>query len=219
MMNLFKRFKDLGIEGEQAKFYDKMTRDHRISEMKRQAKEVAMYIKEGDCILEIAPGAGYLSIELAKLGKYKITGMDISKDLVEICIRNAKEAGVKIDFIQGNVSNMPFNENAFNFIICVLAFKNFKEPLKSLQEMYRVLKPGGTALIIDLNKQATMKVTKKVAENMGLKGLKAYVAAAIQRSGAYSKKEFETFISETEFKDYEIKNNDIGFSVFLKKTL
>ncbi|HXD93190.1 MAG TPA: class I SAM-dependent methyltransferase [Bacteroidia bacterium] len=219
MMNLFKRFKDLGIEGEQAKFYDKMTRDHRISEMKRQAKEVAMYIKEGDCILEIAPGAGYLSIELAKLGKYKITGMDISKDLVEVCIRNAKEAGVKIDFIQGNVSNMPFNENAFNFIICVLAFKNFKEPLKSLQEMYRVLKPGGTALIIDLNKQATMKVTKKVAENMGLKGLKAYVAAAIQRSGAYSKKEFETFISETEFKDYEIKNNDIGFSVFLKKTL
>ena len=219
MMNLFKRFKDLGIEGEQAKFYDKMTRDHRISEMKRQAKEVAMYIKEGDCILEIAPGAGYLSIELAKLGKYKITGMDISKDLVEICIRNAKEAGVKIDFMQGNVSNMPFNENAFNFIICVLAFKNFKEPLKSLQEMYRVLKPGGTALIIDLNKQATMKVTKKVAENMGLKGLKAYVAAAIQRSGAYSKKEFETFISETEFKDYEIKNNDIGFSVFLKKTL
>jgi ubiquinone/menaquinone biosynthesis C-methylase UbiE len=218
MMNFFKRFKDLGIEGAQAKYYDKMTREHRISEMKRQAKEIAIYIKEGDYVLEIAPGAGYLSIELAKLGKYKIIGMDISKDLVEICTKNAKEAGVEIDFKQGNVSNIPFNENMFNLIICVLAFKNFKEPLKALNEMYRVLKPGGTALIMDLNKQATMKMTKKVAENMGLKGLKAYLAGAIQRSGAYSRKEFETFISETEFKDYEIRNSDMGFSIFLKKT-
>jgi ubiquinone/menaquinone biosynthesis C-methylase UbiE len=217
MMKFFKRFKDLGIEGAQAKYYDKMTREHRIGEMKEQAKEAAKYIKEGDSVLEIAPGAGYLSIELSKLGKYKITGMDISKDLVEICTRNAKEAGVKIDFQQGNVSNMPFNANTFNFIICFLEFKNFKEPLKALQEMHRVLKPGGTALIMDLNRQATMKVTKKVAENMGLKGLRAYIAGAIQRSGAYNRKEFETLISQTEFKDYEIRNSDIGFSIFLKK--
>jgi len=217
MMKFFKRFKDLGIEGAKAKYYDKMTREHRIAEMKEQAKEAAKYIKEGDSVLEIAPGAGYLSIELSKLGKYKITGMDISKDLVEICTKNAEEASVEIDFQQGNVSNMPFNANMFNFIICVLAFKNFKEPLKAIQEMYRVLKPGGTALVMDLNRQATMKVMKKVAENMGLKGLKAYMAGAIQRSGAYSRKEFETFIYQTEFKDYEIRKSDIGFSIFLKK--
>jgi len=216
-MRFFRRFKDLGIEGTQARYYDTMAREHRIAEMTEQAKELAKYIKEGDAVLEIAPGAGYLSIELSRLGKYKITGMDISKDLVEICINNAKEAGVKINFQQGNVSDMPFNAGTFNFIICVLAFKNFKGPLKGLQEMHRVLTPGGTALIIDLNRQATMKTTKKVAENMGLKGFKAYIAAALQRTGAYTRKEFETFISQTEFKDYEIRNSDIGFSIFLKK--
>jgi len=217
MMKFFKRFKDLGIEGEQAKYYDKLTREHRIEETKVQAKEAAKFIKEGDSVLEIAPGAGYLSIELSRLGKFSITGMDISKDLVEICNHNAKEAGVKIDFRQGNVSNMPFSANTFHFVICVLAFKNFKEPLKALQEMHRVLKPGGTALIMDLNKHATMKATKKIAENMGLKGLQAYIAGAIQRSGAYSKKEFENFIFHTEFKDYEIKTSDMGFSIVLKK--
>jgi len=217
MMKFFKRFKDLGIEGAQAAYYDKLTREHRIGEMKEQAKEAAKYISEGDAVLEIAPGAGYLSIELSKLGKYKITGMDISQDLVEICTRNAKEAGVKIDFLQGNVSGMPFNADTFNFIICVLAFKNFKDPLKALQEMHRVLKPGGTVLILDLNRQATMKATKKIAENMGLTGLKAYIAGAIQRSGAYSRTEFESFIRQTEFKDYEIRNSDIGFSLSLKK--
>ena len=105
----------------------------------------------------------------------------------------------------------------FNFIVCVLAFKNFKEPLKALEEMYRVLKPGGTALIMDLNRKASMKATKKVAENMGLKGITAYIAGAIQRSSAYSRNEFETFISQTGFRDHEIKDTDMGFSVYLTR--
>lgn len=83
--------------------------------------------------------------------------------------------------------------------------------------MHRVLKSGGTALIMDLNRQASMKVTKKVAENMGLKGLNAYIAGAIQRSGAYTRKDFETFISQTNFKDFEIRDSTMGFSIYLKK--
>ena len=216
-MKFFRRYQDLEIEGAKAKMYDEMTRQHRIAEMQEQANEVARHIQAGDSVLEIAPGAGYLSIELAKLGNYKITGMDISKDLVEIASSNAKEAGVDIDFRQGNVSNMPFHENEFNFIVCVLAFKNFKEPIKALAEMYRVLKPNGTALIMDLNRNASMKVTKKVAENMGLKGMMAYVAGAIQKQGAYTRKEFESFISQTRFKEFVIKDTDMGFSIYLNK--
>jgi len=217
MMRFFRRFKDLEIEGEKANYYDKISREHRIVEMKEQAKEITRHIKDGDTVLEVAPGAGYLSIELSKLGNYKITGMDISNDLIEICKRNAIEAGVQIDFQQGNVSNMLFQPNAFNFIICVLAFKNFKEPVKALQEIYRVLKPDGTALIMDLNRKASMRATKKVAESMGLKGTTAFIAGAIQRSGAYNRTEFISFISQTEFKDYEIRDSDMGFSIYLKK--
>ena len=217
MMRFFRRFKDLEIQGEKANYYDKISREHRIGEMKAQAKEISKNIKDGDTVLEIAPGAGYLSIELSKLGKYKITGMDISKDLIEICKRNAIGAGVLIDFQQGNVSNMPFQSNEFNFIISVLAFKNFKEPIKALEEIHRVLKPGGKALIMDLNRKASMKATKKVAESMGLKGTTAFIAGAIQRSGAYNRNEFKSFISQTEFKDYEIRDCDMGFSIYLKK--
>ena len=216
-MKFLKRFQDLGIEGEKAKYYDQLTREHRIGETREQAQEVAGYVRDGDSILEIAPGAGYLSIELSRLGKYRITGMDISKDLVEICKNNAKEAGVTIDFQQGNVSQMPFQAEMFSFIVCVLAFKNFKEPVKALEEMYRVLKPGGMALIMDLNRKASMKATKKVAENMGLKGLAAYIAGAIQRSGSYSRNEFDFLISQTKFNNYEIRGSDLGFSIYLSK--
>lgn len=217
MMKFFRRFQDLGIEGEKARHYDRLTRKHRIGEMREYAKEAAKHLRDGDSVLEIAPGAGYLSIELSRLGNYRLTGMDISKDLVEICNRNANEAGVEIDFREGNVSRMPFRANTFDFVICVLAFKNFKEPIKALGEMHRVLRQGGTALIIDLNRDATIKATKRVAENMGLKGIMAYVAAAIQRSGSYRKNEFVDFISRTEFRNHGIRESDTGFSIYLSK--
>lgn len=207
----------MGIEGQKAEYYDRITREHRIDELKEQAGEVAGHVKDGDSILEIAPGAGYLSIELAKLGRYRLTGIDISEDLVRICRRNANAAGVEIDFRQGNAAQLPFKADAFDFIVCVLAFKNFKEPVRALEEMHRVLRTGGTALIIDLNRKASLKATKRVAERMGLKGIEAYIAGAIQRSGSYTRNEFESFISRTKFKKHEIRNSDTGFSIYLSK--
>lgn len=217
MMKFFKRFQDLEITGEKAEYYARMTRDYCIDEIKEQAREINKHLSNGDVVLEIAPGAGFLSIELSKLGTYAITGMDISRDLVEICKRNAEEAGARIDFRQGNVSSMPFQSDMFNFAVCVLAFKNFKEPVRALEEMHRVLTPGGTALIVDLNREASLKATRQIAENMGLKGIAAYIAGAIQRSGAYSRREFESFISQTKFGNFEIRDHDAGFSIYLKK--
>ena len=217
MMKYFRRFQDLGLSGKQAKMYDKNMREHRMIEVKKEASEISHYIKEGDTVLEIAPGPGYLSIELSKLGKYNITGLDISEDILNIAKRNAMEAGVEINFQQGNASRMPFDDSIFNFIICILSFKNFKEPILTLNEMYRVLKPGGIALIKDLNKNAPAEVMKELVKNMGLTGINAFLASKIQSSGAYTKMEFEDFISLSKFKDYEIKESEIGFSIYLKK--
>jgi ubiquinone/menaquinone biosynthesis C-methylase UbiE len=136
-MKLQRHFKDLGRV---ARWYDNNTRKNRLEDMKVYAKEAAKYLHDGCSVLELAPGPGYLAIELAKLGKCnKIIGLDISKDFVEIARRNAKEAGVVevVEFWRGNVADIPFPDNAFDFIICTAAFKNFKEPFKALNQMYR----------------------------------------------------------------------------------
>lgn len=65
MMKLQRRFKDIAIEGMAARWYDNNTRKHRLAEMKGYAR-VAKHIQDGSCILEVAPGPGYLAIELAK---------------------------------------------------------------------------------------------------------------------------------------------------------
>src|SRR5208337_3796157 len=107
MMKFIRRFKDIGIEGITARWYDNHIRKYRMEEMRKHAKEITKHISKGCSVLEIAPGPGYLSIELAKLGKYNITGLDISKDFVEIAQKNAKEAGVEVKFQQGNAANIP----------------------------------------------------------------------------------------------------------------
>jgi ubiquinone/menaquinone biosynthesis C-methylase UbiE len=221
IMKQRRRSKDISIEGMTARWYDNNTRKHRLAEMKVYAKEVAKYIHDRYSVLEVAPGPGYLAIELAKLGNYKIIGLDISKDFIEIARRNAKEAGVEVEFRQGSVADIPFADNTFDFIICTAAFKNFKEPLKALNQMYRVLKPEGTILIIDMNRNASNQQIEDYTKFMGAKGIdKLFMKLIFRyflRNGAYTKGEFMNLISKTVFKEFDIKEEGIGFHIYLRK--
>ena len=150
-----KRKPYLGVqmEGPIASWYDRSTRG-RIPEFVRTAEDVAAWLPADSRVLEVAPGPGFLAIELAKLG-YSVTGIDISKSFVEIAGRNARDAGVAIDFRRGDVAKMPFADDSFDFVVCVAAFKNFPDPVAALDEVYRVLRPGASASIQDLRKEAT----------------------------------------------------------------
>jgi ubiquinone/menaquinone biosynthesis C-methylase UbiE len=221
IMKQRRRFKDIAIEGIAAQWYDNNTRKHRLAEMKTYAKEVAKQIQDGCSILEVASGPGYLAIELAKLGKFKIIGLDISKDFVEIARRNAKEAGAEVEFWQGSVADISFPDNMFDFIICTAAFKNFKEPFKALSQMYRVLRSGGAALIIDMNRNASNQQIEDYTKSMGEKGVdKLFMKLIFKyflRNGAYTKDEFTNLISKTAFKEYDIKEEGIGFYIYLRR--
>ena len=220
MMKFSRKFGELGMNGEKARQYDRYSREYRMDEIKRNALDVASHLKEGNAVLEIAPGPGYLSIELAKLGKYKIIGMDISKDCVEIARKNAKDDGVDVEFREGNVSAMPFQGGRFDFVVCTLAFKNFKEPLKALNEIHRVLKPGGTVLIMEMNRNAPKQAIDLYIKHMNLEGPNAFfmkIAFDINRNGSYTAKQYKAMISKTAFRNYEIKEAGIGVSVSLNK--
>ncbi|MDR3267349.1 MAG: class I SAM-dependent methyltransferase [Tannerella sp.] len=83
------------------RWYDKNTREKRIEEIREYANEVKKHLTDNAGVLEVAPGPGYFSIELAKMGNYKVTRMDISADFVEICKTNAKRENVSVNFLQG----------------------------------------------------------------------------------------------------------------------
>ena len=220
MIKFFRKFKDLGIDGKKAHKYDEFSRRYRMKELREYAGLVTRHVPEAGCVLEIASGPGHFSTNLAKLGNYKITGLDISHEFVKIARVNARQAGVEVDFQQGNASAISFPDKTFNFTFCSWSFKNFKEPLKVLNEMYRVLKPGATALIIDLNRDAPNLEWSRYASKSGIKGVAAFfmkTAFQIQRSGAYSKSEFSELIQKTSFERYDIQTVGINLYVYLFK--
>ena len=88
---------------------------------------------------------------------------------MEIAQRNAAQAGVNVEFRLGSASDMPFEDGQFDFLFCRAAFKNFAQPGRALQEMYRVLKPDGRALIVDLRRDAPLE---SVYEEVGADGLR-----------------------------------------------
>jgi ubiquinone/menaquinone biosynthesis C-methylase UbiE len=212
--------RDEVIEGKNAYMYAKLTRSD-MEAYKQAARHISENISENDKVLEVAPGPGYTILELAKLGKYSITGMDLSFAFVEIGEQNAREAGAEIKFCQGNVSDMPFENEQFDFIFNRAAFKNFLDPVGALNEMYRVLKPDGKVLIEDLNPKAGFRTISDYVDNMHLNMFNSVVTKGIflfgLRRTAHSKEEFEAFIVQTKFKDHKILVNDLGFEVWLYK--
>jgi ubiquinone/menaquinone biosynthesis C-methylase UbiE len=214
-----KVYKGVAMEGVIAKQYNRIQK-HMIEEYKSWAKLVSDKITIGGDVLEVAPGPGYLSVELAKLGNYNITGLDISKTFVEIAQNKATEAGVKVDFRQGDAAEMPFSDGAFDFAVCTSAFKNFPEPIKVLDEIFRVLKASGKALIIDMNKDVPIDKLNKFVDNMKLNLFDSYFTKQTFKGlakSAYTRNEIQDIVKESRFKQCEIRDEDIGFEVWLEK--
>lgn len=208
------------MEGVVAKWYAALTKKA-LKEFKALAERAAEQLPPSSSVLEVAPGPGYFAIELAKLADCRITGLDISQTFVDIARANAAAAKVTIDFRQGNVSNMPFDDETFDFLLCRAAFKNFAEPLRALEEMYRVLKPGGRALIIDLRRDASPESIKQAVNAMNLGSINGIITKLTFRfmllKRAYTKSEFEHFLRQTKFREFEIRENLTGFEVSLTK--
>ena len=119
-----KPYKGLGMEGVIARWNASCTKKS-LEEFRALARRTAERIPPQSSVLEVASGPGYFAIELAKLGNYQITGLDISETFVGIARANAAKAGVRVGFRHGNASNMPFAKESFNFLLCRAAFKNF----------------------------------------------------------------------------------------------
>jgi ubiquinone/menaquinone biosynthesis C-methylase UbiE len=215
-----KPYKGLGMEGSVAKWYASLTKKS-LDEFKALAQRIAKQIPSKSSVLEVAPGPGYFAIELAKLGNYRITGLDISETFVEIARANAAQANVQVDFRRGNASAMPFREAKFDFLLCRAAFKNFSDPQGALDEMHRVLKPGGRALIIDLRRDASVESINRAVNEMSVGAVNGIITKLTFRfmllKRAYTRRQFEELISKTKFHHAEIREDLIGLEILLSK--
>lgn len=108
-------------------------------------------------IIDVATGTGDLAIEAMKLNPYKISGIDISRQMLVIGNEKIFRKGLssKIELNYGDSENIDFPDNIFNIAMSAFGVRNFSNTLKGLSEMYRVLSPGGIIMVLEFSRPKT----------------------------------------------------------------
>ena len=104
-------------------------------------------------LLDIATGTADLAIEAAKLKPSKIFGIDISTEMLEIGKKKIKKKKLDqiIQLLEGDCEDLIFEDNKFDAVTVAFGVRNFQDLEAGLEEMRRVLKPGGTAVILEFS--------------------------------------------------------------------
>src|SRR5690606_17444510 len=118
-------------------------------------KKVVKSVKKENpkTLLDIATGTGDLAIAMAKETDAKITGFDLSAGMLEVGKRKIAEENLqdRIEMIQGDAEKMPFADDSFDVITVVFGVRNFENLKNGLDDIYRVLKPGGKFIILEFS--------------------------------------------------------------------
>ncbi len=154
-------------------------------------------IKKGDHVLDLGSGAGNdCFVARTFVGEEgKVTGLDFTDAMLEKARINLEKTGfANIDFIKGDIENMPLPDHTFDVVIsnCVLNLVPDKE--KAFREIYRILKPGGHFSISDVVLEGSLPIELKEAAEM-------YAGCV---SGAVKKSVYLTTIEEQGFSDITI---------------
>ena len=109
--------------------------------------------KQPKLILDVATGTGDFAIQTLDLNPDKIIGVDISEGMLDVGRKKIEKLGLsdKIEMQLGDSEKLLFEDNKFDAVIVAFGVRNFENLEKGLSDMYRVLKPGGSLVVIEFS--------------------------------------------------------------------
>ncbi len=107
----------------------------------------------GTSVLDLGSGTG---AAFAQLINYETTALDPDKKMLELNIFENK--------ILGTAENLPFDDNSFDNVFCSFVWRNISDTNKALSEIYRVVKPGGKFVLLDMTrpKNSILRILHKI---------------------------------------------------------
>jgi SAM-dependent methyltransferase len=105
--------------------------------------------------VDLGCGAGHLTVELAQRAPgLNVTGIDLSTTLLDEAHRRALEAGLgsRVDFRTADAGATPVEDNSVDLVVSTLSLHHWQEPQRVLDEIARILRPGGSFLVFDLRR-------------------------------------------------------------------
>ena len=113
--------------------------------------------KNGGTFLDIAAGSGDVSLEMLTLNPRHIVGSDFAPNMLNVFhqkLTHFNKAG-RIELVSCDAHELPFADESFDATIVAFGIRNFADRLLALREMYRVLKPTGISLVLELSTTKT----------------------------------------------------------------
>jgi SAM-dependent methyltransferase len=117
-------------------------------------------------ILDVGCGDGVLATRLAFEGA-RVTGLDASAEMIAAARRRAKAAGVDIELVEGDASNLPFPAEPFDLVVSVATLCFSDDPQGPIREMIRVLKPNGRLILGELGRWNPWAAVRRVKGWLG----------------------------------------------------
>jgi len=125
-------------------------------------KAISILAKTGaKKVLDVATGTGDLAFKAAnRISDIRIDGVDISAGMLEIGKKKAVQKGLedKVIFFHGDSESLPFEDESYDAIMVAFGVRNFENLEKGLKEMNRVLKKGGTLIVLEFSKPRVFPV-------------------------------------------------------------
>ena len=178
---------------------------------------IATGISRGD-VLEIGPGPGYLGLEWLKGTKdTTLTGLDINTSMVEIAKRNAAEYVFteRAKYLIADASDIPFSDNRFDCVFSSASLHEWANPRQVLNEVARVLRPGGRYYITDL-RRCMSNLWKVVVWLMAWpKEVRPYFIASVKES--YTIEEIRDILRDTQLRNSSVSKTWYGLKIVGQK--
>lgn len=169
--------------------------------------------------LELGPGPGYLGLEwLKKTNGTYLKGLDISQNMIEMATRNSREYGFmdRIEYVRGDACEMPFEDAYFDAVFSNGSLHEWAKPVEIINEVSRVLKPGGIYCLSDMKRNMNPLVKSFLWVMTKPRQIRPYLISSI--NAAYTKGEITELLSQTKLTGWQIDEKPIGLIISGVKT-
>ena len=197
-------------------------------------RKVTEQIASGEAlqVLDLATGTGDLLISLLQRcpNIVRATGLDISERMLEICREKLQARGLadRVDLVSADAAATPFSVDVFDVATMAFGIRNTANPAATLTEIYRILKPGGVALILEFSLPANravkwcyLKYLRSAVPRIGAavsgdRHAYSYLDSSIE--GFYRPEAFSALMQQTGFRDVSVIPLTFGVASIYKGT-
>ncbi|WP_076459390.1 bifunctional demethylmenaquinone methyltransferase/2-methoxy-6-polyprenyl-1,4-benzoquinol methylase UbiE [Limosilactobacillus caccae] len=145
--------------------------------------------------LDVCCGTGDLAIELAKhIPAGRVTGLDFNQEMLDLAFEKTKEIG-NLFLIKGDAMALPFDDNRFDIVTIGFGLRNVPDADIALSEIYRVLKPGGQFVSLEMSQPTNPVVNVGWRAYFEAFPLMASIVGGHFKDYQYLKKTSQQFVS------------------------